>query len=160
MDEKTKVEHPEQYPSMAELIEQMPDEEPSTRREMEYRRGYRAGFIAAANVMVDLWELGSEQAFDRLFDFWERDLRLWTLEASDKRIPPPRPDVVEWVTTEEAAELTGYKPVSLRWLARKGRIRGHKRGRDWYLDKANVLAYVEEMERLGPAKHDPTRGQE
>ena len=67
------------------------------------------------------------------------------------------PDVTKWITTTEAAELTGYSSVTLRWLVREGRINGHKRGRDWLLDKEGVLAYVEEMKRLGTAKHDPTR---
>ena len=36
----------------------------------------------------------------------------------------------EWITTKEAAELTGYSPVTLRQFAREGRIEGIKRGRD------------------------------
>lgn len=63
----------------------------------------------------------------------------------------------EWITTKEAAELTGYSSVTLRWLVREGRIKGRKRGRDWFLDKEGVLSYVEEMKRLGTAKHDPWR---
>ena len=66
-------------------------------------------------------------------------------------------DPMEWITTTEAAELTGYSSVTLRLFAREGRIKGCKRGRDWFLDKKSVLAYVEEMRRLGTAKHDPTR---
>jgi excisionase family DNA binding protein len=67
---------------------------------------------------------------------------------------------LEWITTKEAAELTGYSPVTLRQFAREGRIEGRKRGRDWFINKENVLTYVEEMERLGTAKHDPRRKQE
>ena len=63
----------------------------------------------------------------------------------------------EWITTSEAAELTGYGPVTFRWLVREGRIAGRKRGRDWFLDRSSVLEYVEEMRQLGPQKHDPTR---
>jgi len=63
----------------------------------------------------------------------------------------------EWVTTAEAAELTGYSPVTLRQFVREGRINGRKRGRDWFLDRKSVLAYAEEMKRLGTAKHDPRR---
>jgi excisionase family DNA binding protein len=64
---------------------------------------------------------------------------------------------IEWITTTEAAELTGYKPVTFRWLVKEGRIKGQKRGRDWFLSKADVLAYTEEMKQLGTAKHDPWR---
>jgi len=63
----------------------------------------------------------------------------------------------EWITANEGAALTGYSPVTLRWLVREGRIRGLKRGGVWFLDRSSVLSYVEEMERLGTAKHDPRR---
>ncbi len=64
---------------------------------------------------------------------------------------------IEWITVPEAAQLTGYSPVTLRQFAREGRINGRKRGRDWFLDRKSVLTYVEEMKRLGTAKHDPRR---
>ena len=63
----------------------------------------------------------------------------------------------EWITTKEAAKLTGYSSVTLRQFAREGRIKGRKWGRDWFLEKASVLAYAKEMKRLGSAKHDPRR---
>ena len=69
-------------------------------------------------------------------------------------------NLMEWITTKEAAELTGYSPVTLRQCAREGRIEGCKRGRDRFLSKEDVVNYVEEMERLGTAKHDPTRKRE
>lgn len=64
-------------------------------------------------------------------------------------------DPAQWITTQEAAELTGYHPVHIRRLIRHGLLVGIKRGRDWFLDRAAVLAYLEEMQRLGPAKHNP-----
>ena len=63
----------------------------------------------------------------------------------------------EWITTKEAARLTGYTTSYLRKAISRGLLRAQKRGRDWFLDKADVLAYTEEMKRLGTAKHDPTR---
>jgi excisionase family DNA binding protein len=63
----------------------------------------------------------------------------------------------EWITTAEAAELTEYHVKYIRRLVREGRIAGAKRGRDWWIDKASVLHYIQEMERLGSKKHDPTR---
>jgi excisionase family DNA binding protein len=63
----------------------------------------------------------------------------------------------EWITTQEAAELTGYHVNYIRRLVKWGRIIGTKRGRDWWIDKASTIAYFEEMKRLGPAKHDPWR---
>jgi len=63
----------------------------------------------------------------------------------------------EWITTTEAAELTGYADAYIRQLIGRGRLQAKKRGRDWFLKKADVLAYAEEMERLGPSKYDPWR---
>lgn len=64
----------------------------------------------------------------------------------------------EWITTKEAAELTGYHVKYIRRLVREGKITGTKRGgRDWWVDKASVKAYIAEMQRLGSAKHNPWR---
>jgi excisionase family DNA binding protein len=67
-------------------------------------------------------------------------------------------DPTEWITTKEAAELTGYHVKYIRKLVKEGKLAGVKRGgRDWWVDKASVLEYFEEMKRLGTAKHDPWR---
>lgn len=66
-------------------------------------------------------------------------------------------DPAEWITTQAAAELTGYDPSRFRQLAKRGGILARKWGRDWFLNKAAVLAYHEEMQRLGPEKHNPWR---
>ena len=63
----------------------------------------------------------------------------------------------EWITTKEAAELTGYSMARFRQLAKKGTVKAHKWGRDWFLEKSSVLEWAEDMKRLGPAKHDPWR---
>jgi excisionase family DNA binding protein len=63
----------------------------------------------------------------------------------------------QWITTVEAAVLTGYTSAYFRQLIKRGKIHAEKRGRDWFLDRAEVLAYAEKMERLGPAKFDPWR---
>jgi len=66
---------------------------------------------------------------------------------------------IEWITTAEAAELTGYTTAArFRQLATKGIVTAQKRGRDWLLDKESVLACVEKMGRLGTAKHDQETG--
>ena len=63
----------------------------------------------------------------------------------------------EWITTKEAAELTGYSPVSVRWMVREGKIEGQKFGRDWLVKRASVLEYTRRMKELGSDKHDPWR---
>jgi excisionase family DNA binding protein len=62
-----------------------------------------------------------------------------------------------WITTSEAAELTGYTTAYFRQLIHRGRLEGRKRGRDWFLDRREVLAYADEMKQLGRAKYDPWR---
>jgi len=63
----------------------------------------------------------------------------------------------EWITTKEAAELTGYTPRYFRKAANRGLVEAAKWGRDWFLKREGVLSYAEEMKKLGPAKHDPRR---
>ena len=64
-------------------------------------------------------------------------------------------DPVEWITTQEAAELTGITADYFRKAIRRGRFKAIKRGRDWFLVKEDILAYYQEMQRLGNAKHNP-----
>ncbi len=66
-------------------------------------------------------------------------------------------DTTEWITTTEAAELTGYAAAYFRQLIKRGRLQAQKRGRDWFLNKMEVLTYAEEMQRIGPQKYDPWR---
>lgn len=63
----------------------------------------------------------------------------------------------EWITTGEAARLTGYHPAHIRLLIRRGTLSATKVGRDWLLRRDEVTAYAEKMDDLGAAKHDPWR---
>jgi excisionase family DNA binding protein len=68
-------------------------------------------------------------------------------------------DPTEWITTKEAAELTGYSDARFRQLAGSGAITAYKRGRDWFLNKRSVLEWANSMKRLGRQKRVPQRGQ-
>ena len=46
------------------------------------------------------------------------------------------------LTTTEAHQLTGLSTNQLSSLCKKGRIAGEKRGRDWFIDRASLLAYM------------------
>ena len=63
----------------------------------------------------------------------------------------------EWLTTEEAADVSGYNVRYLRQLINEGKIRAIKRSRIFFVDRDSLLAYAAEMNRLGSAKHDPWR---
>ncbi len=62
----------------------------------------------------------------------------------------------EWITAEEAAELSGYQPEYVRRLARQGKIGAAKKGRDWWVDREVFRAYLEAMKALGNRRHNPT----
>jgi excisionase family DNA binding protein len=62
-----------------------------------------------------------------------------------------------WITTDRAASLTGYRAAYLSELARSGRVKAQKMGRDWWLDREDLLRYKATMDELGSRRHDPRR---
>ena len=48
----------------------------------------------------------------------------------------------EWITTAEAAKLSGYHPVYLRELIWDEKIRGKKFGIVWQVNKQSLLDYL------------------
>jgi excisionase family DNA binding protein len=65
--------------------------------------------------------------------------------------------LLPWITTSEAAELTGYAQGYIRQLIQKDKLHAVKRGGVWFLKREDVMAYAEQMEELGSGKHDPWR---
>ena len=61
----------------------------------------------------------------------------------------------EWITTSEAAELSGYRQSSIRRSLIAGTIPGEKHGRDWFIKRSDILEYVRRMRELGKKKHTP-----
>ena len=55
----------------------------------------------------------------------------------------------DWLTTQEAAALTGYNVQHVRRLARAGKIEAKKWGRDWIVNRVSILAYIE-TDGIGP----------
>lgn len=62
---------------------------------------------------------------------------------------------VEWITTREAAEMTGYTRHNLTRAARSGALNSIMRGNMRFFKKSDILEYVEQMKALGKAKHIP-----
>ena len=50
--------------------------------------------------------------------------------------------MAEWITTNEAAKLSGYHPEYLRELIRTNKINGRKFGIVWQIDKQSLLTYL------------------
>jgi excisionase family DNA binding protein len=55
----------------------------------------------------------------------------------------------DWLTTQEAADLTGYNVQHVRRLARAGKVITQKWGKDWMIDRKSLLVYIE-TEGIGP----------
>jgi excisionase family DNA binding protein len=55
----------------------------------------------------------------------------------------------EWLTTAEAAELSGYHSEHLRELVREGKIDARKFGPVWAISRSSFMAYVEAASREG-----------
>jgi len=73
---------------------------------------------------------------------------------------PELPEMDGWLTTTDAATLTGYTQAHIRTLAQRGRIEARKIGRDWLVSRDSLLAYKRRMDNLGPQKHNPWKGEE
>lgn len=57
--------------------------------------------------------------------------------------------MADWITTGEAVELSGYHIEHLRELAREGKLKSQKWGREWQISKSSLLKYMRQCEKLG-----------
>jgi excisionase family DNA binding protein len=48
----------------------------------------------------------------------------------------------DWITTTEAAQLSGYHPEHIRRLVRSGDVEARKFGIVWQVNKTSLLAFV------------------
>jgi len=55
----------------------------------------------------------------------------------------------DWITTQEASELSGYRADYLRTLIRQGRIKGRKYFVIWQVERKSLFAYLREQEQRG-----------
>ena len=63
----------------------------------------------------------------------------------------------QWLTVNEAAEISGYHPEHIRELLRDGRIKKiRKYGPLWQVDRGSLLAYIKEAEKLGKKRGPKT----
>jgi len=63
----------------------------------------------------------------------------------------------DWITTEEAAEISKYHSEYIRKLLQTGKVTGQKWGREWQISRSSLLAYIHKTEKLG-AKRGPKSG--
>ena len=55
----------------------------------------------------------------------------------------------DWITTAEAARLSGYTADYVRKLAAAGRVQAKRWGRDWQISRAAVLAHAKAAGQQG-----------
>ena len=58
--------------------------------------------------------------------------------------------VDQWVTTTEAAQISGYHVEHIRRLIRDGHILARKWGKEWMVDKSSLLDYLKIEKKPGP----------
>jgi hypothetical protein len=52
-----------------------------------------------------------------------------------------------WISVEEAAQISGYHPEHIRRLIRGGKVKGRKFSIVWQVDRASFYTYLEEQKR-------------
>lgn len=55
----------------------------------------------------------------------------------------------DWITVQQAAELTGYHVEYLRELIREGRVRARKFADVWAVSRKSLLDYIREQAQRG-----------
>ena len=61
----------------------------------------------------------------------------------------------EWITTQAAAEFSGYHVNYLRWLIRDGRIRGRKISFLWFVHRQSLLDYIAQAQSSEDKRRGP-----
>jgi len=57
----------------------------------------------------------------------------------------------DYLTTDEAADISGYHVNYIRKLVRAGKVKADKKG-VWLIYRADLMRYLEEMKALGSEK--------
>jgi excisionase family DNA binding protein len=61
----------------------------------------------------------------------------------------------KWITTDEAAELTGYDVEYVRRLLRKGKVQSKKFGAVWQVDRDSLLSYLRDSQNSDDKRRGP-----
>lgn len=63
--------------------------------------------------------------------------------------------MAEWITTQEAAELSGYHPEHLRRLMKERKIEARKFGPLWQVSRESLESYIAAAEQSGDRRRGP-----
>ncbi len=61
----------------------------------------------------------------------------------------------DWITTEEAAEVSGYHVNYIRRLMRQGKVTGRKSGLMWWIDRDSLRRYLDIVKAVGSRRFGP-----
>jgi len=61
----------------------------------------------------------------------------------------------DWITTQEAAELSGYHVNYLRWLIKQGKIVARKFGPVWQVSRDSLQTYLKAAEQSDDKRRGP-----
>ena len=61
----------------------------------------------------------------------------------------------DWLTTQQAAELSGYHSNHLRRLLRSGEIEGRKWGQSWQISRNSLNNYLKKAEQDDDKRRGP-----
>ena len=50
--------------------------------------------------------------------------------------------MIDWITTDEATDLSGYHVVHLRRLIHAGKVHAEKKGGQWWVDCASLRKFL------------------
>jgi excisionase family DNA binding protein len=60
----------------------------------------------------------------------------------------------DWITTAEAAQISGYHPRYVQRLVREKKVKAQKWGIQWQISRSSLLSYLKTVEKMG-AKRGP-----
>ena len=69
-----------------------------------------------------------------------------------------RKAIDDYLTIEEATELSGYTDQYLRRMARRGRLPAIKRGHFWLVARAALEAYMQAARQTEDRRYGPREG--
>jgi len=55
----------------------------------------------------------------------------------------------EWLTSYDAAHMSGYNPDYIRQLIRSKKVTGRKWGPSWQVNRESLKAYMKKAEKMG-----------
>ena len=61
----------------------------------------------------------------------------------------------DWITTEEAAEQSGYHVNYIRRLMRQGKVTGRKAGLMWWIERDSLRDYLAKVKEAGSQRFGP-----